>query len=179
MDQDRDAGKTKIRELWEESKGRNMVGDWNPQKNVASEKSPRAPCLKSFLELQCPIFNSKSFLWLNPSPPLFKISVQSTGLGWSKESQDKEVNSNLGWHRAKERRESQAMNVNAYVSWKQEPWTTNDHENVRPSKLTETWGRSMELSHRRWNFGLDLFLCKSPKESEFSLYIGHNNQISK
>ena len=89
LDQDRDAGKKRIRELWEESKGRNMVGDWNPQKNVASEKSPRAPCLKSFIELQCPIFSSKSFLWLNPSPPLFKISVQSTELGWSKEVKTK------------------------------------------------------------------------------------------
>lgn len=34
----------------------------NPQKNVASEKSPRAPGLKSYLELQCPILSSKLFV---------------------------------------------------------------------------------------------------------------------
>lgn len=120
VDQENDAGKTRIREMPEESKGRNMVGDWNPQRNVASEKSPGAHCLKSLLELERPVFNSKlsMFLQLNPLPTLFKTSVNFAVhkcLGWSKENQEKEMNLNPGWHRTKERRESLAVNVNEHT----------------------------------------------------------------
>lgn len=50
LDEDNDAGKTRIREIWEESGDITMVGDLDAQRSVAGKKSPGAHWSNSLLE---------------------------------------------------------------------------------------------------------------------------------
>lgn len=123
----------------------NMVGDWNPQRNVASEKYPGVYRSKGLLELECSLFNSKLFVFLQLTPPIptAQNSSRVCLTGWFEENNNKEVSLNLGWHRIKERKECE--DVNEHRCYRSGTITTTNHGNVKPSKLTEILGRSMEL----------------------------------
>lgn len=73
------------------------------------------------------------------------------------------------------------------------PWDVNEHRrrgsrNHKPQMIMGmrdpvnsqiSWGHQWRFLTEKQNLGLELLLCKSPKKSNFSWYIGHNDKISK